>query len=123
MRRLGRMWDKEDGSTVVAVPRGGAGSLALLAAMSESCGRQAPDKYSPRHIRRLCYEMEGAEEEGAAVPLDIFISGLASIQYALTLFRSDSDAKAVYDAVNDDAGTVYERWIKDVDDFLDYYDV
>jgi len=123
MRRLGRMWDKEDGSTVVAMPTDGSRALETLATMSESCGRWKSIEFSPRFIRRLCHEMEGAGKEGAVVPYDVFIDGLGAITYALSLYRSHSDAKAVYDAVIDDAGTVYEKWIKDVDDFLDYYDV
>ena len=123
MRRLGRMWDKEDGSTVVAMPTDGSRALETLATMSESCGRWKSIEFSPRFIRRLCSEMEGAGKEGAVVPLEVFMDGLGSITYALSLYRGDKDAKVMYDSVGGEDGKSFEAWIREVDDFIGYYDV
>jgi len=122
MRRVGKMWDEESG-TVVSMPLEGARALATLATMSESCGRWKTIEFSPRFIRRLCHEMEGAGKEGAVVPYDVFMDGLGAITYALSLYRSDRDAKAMYDSVGGEDGKSFESWIREVDDFIDYFDV
>ena len=122
MRRVGKMWDEEEGA-VVAMPSGGSRALETLATMSESCGRWKSIEFSPRFIRRLCHEMEGAGKEGAVVPLEVFMDGLGSITYALSLYRGDKDAKVMYDSVGGEDGKTFETWIREVDDFIDFFDV
>lgn len=122
MRRVGKMWDEEDGA-VVAMPADGSRALETLATMSESCGRWKSIEFSPRFIRRLCHEMEGAGKDGAVVPYDVFMDGLGSITYALSLYRGDKDAKVMYDSVGGEDGKTFESWIREVDDFIDFFDV